>query len=839
MEDDQDTMTQQAVGRRAEARRDAYATLTRHASCALWALSMTRYSSAWAHQAAGILRAVSAHAILTVLGTDPEDAMDDSVRGGSKSGPGSDDGGDGDDSADEDRDDDDSENEDENDDDENDDDDDNGHTANGAIICQQSEAMYRTVLDRLDIPVGNGGTRGCRRAVDALVALWRDLDAHRGASEMVRAYLHTWPPSRGALTCFLRGARRHGYERDIIHDPSARLDVEIDGETDVNGRTLSPAALVGALADVARSAASRRAFDEAQRLRNASAPLCARDRNNVHADDDEKGHSDDEKDDDGDKAAEIEDDDGDVNEEDGDDIQYLVACTSAYTERCDAGVLVGIARGDAANGTGTLFGRACPQGPTARHRDPPPDAPPAIESLPLWLRPYAGFIPALLSVFLDHRAIKHQMSRTRDTFWWDPLCDLASQHDATENANDRDDEDGRADALADPFARHLAQWKRVASAAVASLIRHIEPPGDVPPRVVLRHMHRTTPCSELWYAWIDRDHLERLLAAVAVRHVLSVAALARRPRVETDPAALGPGQRRRRDRKEGASPTTTRRLCPATLAVQARAAIVRSRARVLLDPTSLPPEVADPLALAIWLDECTRAGDPSYGGVCRLHHHRHHGDERLIEVARHWGVEPSPMQMLTPGILCGALARHAVARGLLRGAATHRVPRLVTRVGPPLLTTEEHWAVGQVCAAPENTRFLWIAPDAIDSLVHDTVVREHTQSLCTDPTDASVPYRIVYSNSRPFFSFSRAGAFDGAVEPGSVGDHVRLIIAEANARYNVTPDESPPHVATLETRVQVLLAVATVRSGLAIRPADLADAGTAAALIGPLAALFP
>lgn len=194
--------------------------------------------------------------------------------------------------------------------------------------------------------------------------------------------------------------------------------------------------------------------------------------------------------------------------------------------------------------------------------------------------------------------------------------------------------------------------------------------------------------------------------------------------------------------------------------------------------------------------------------------------------------------MLTPSILCGVLARHAVAHGLFRGAVAHRLPRPMARVGPPLLTTEEHWAAGQVCAVPEGRRFLWIAPGAIDSLVRDTVVREHTQSLCADPTDASVPYRIVYCDSRPFLSFSRADALDGTVEPGSVGDRVRLIVAEANARYNAAPDESL-RAATLETRVQVLLAVAAVRSGLAICPADLAGAGTAAALLGPLAALFP
>jgi hypothetical protein len=731
------------------------------------ALEATRHSSAWVGEAAAILRAVSAHPILATQ------------AGGSTS--------------DDDNDDDDDDND--------DDDDDSGGTdedSQNTESVEDTEQRYREVLGALGIPVGDG-VRGCDRAVDALVGLWKDLDADHDAMAMVRAYIQYWPPSRKALSWFLADARQScddSAETDSNNNNNSNNSDSSDGGGGGNCRAPS---LVEALGNVARLAARKRAFAEAQRfaLYTTTASLCAS----------------------------------------VDDAQYLIVCTQGYAyHEYDMGVLVAIARGEAANGAGTLLGRAYRQGGIFEDADLPPV--PVLGSLPLRLQPYVGFVPALLAVALDHRAVCDDGAQSaRDFVRKDEEEDYSGNDDMRSWDND-DEEDIRDELVLDnpePFPRYPAHWHDAASAAVASLMIPAVSPVDVPPCVILKHIPMAYTRRVARYAWVTEGELERLLAAIAGQHALSIVGLARRtvhprPPVETGQHVIYIGRRRHgkaKEKRPAARPVHT--FCPKTLAVQARDAAVRSRTRVALDPASLPYEIANPLALAIWVDECTIAGAAAAtDDSCARH-----SAERLLDVARCWGVGPSPAQLQTPRILCGALARHAVARALsVDGARV--MPESVTRIGPPLLTTAEHEAIVEVCTAPKARRFLWTTSDDIGALVRSVLWADLWLTRIKSNEPPSDGSEIDFFNIDPdedLFAF----------EAGAVAERVRAILIDANEQHNARPVERTRarRRRTVETRVQVMLAIAAVRSGLVVRAADLADAGSAAALLAPLDALFP
>lgn len=82
----------------------------------------------------------------------------------------------------------------------------------------------------------------------------------------------------------------------------------------------------------------------------------------------------------------------------------------AYHEY-DMGVLVSFARGEAADGAGTLLGRAYRQGGIFKDADLPPV--PVLGPLPLRLQPYAGFIPARSSPLFSTIAPSTTMAHSR------------------------------------------------------------------------------------------------------------------------------------------------------------------------------------------------------------------------------------------------------------------------------------------------------------------------------------------------------------------------------------------------------------------------------------------
>ena len=441
--------------------------------------------------------------------------------------------------------------------------------------------------------------------------------------------------------------------------------------------------------------------------------------------------------------------------------------------RDEGAILVHVARGDAAGGAGTLVGRMCRQYPIENVFAFDRLGVPTGASLPPPVRPYAGFVPVLLAAVLD--------------------------------AQDEDE--------TDYFSQSPDIWRRTPCIAVRSLMRVAASPAAIPPTVMRAHVCTLGFLPGTRYAWLGGHELLRLLAAAAGSHVAS---LARLVPAHADTVAVASDEhhdddtrvdhgRGRKLRYDGVT-TTRRSACLPTLAAQSRAAIVRSGARVPL--ALLPTEVADPLAFDIWLAECA-AADAAWNGSSDA---REAADStqtanRLLDVASHWGVQPTAAQEREPYLLCGALAHVAVARGMRGGARF--VPESVARVGLPLLTDDEHAAIAAACAAPKPTRFLWTADPAglVDRVLGDN---EWLSEIGSD------------------LRFRRA-----------VTEPARALVVAANDTHNVRPDH-PSAADAIEPRVQILIAIAALRSGLTdLQVDDLADAGAVSTRLGPLAALFP
>lgn len=709
-------------------------------------------------------------------------------------------------------------------------------------VRAQKEDAYRWVLDRLGIPRGDG-VCGCASALADLVALWEALDADLDAARIARAYLANWPPSRSALGSFLGEMSRACFSRG----PTIRRHRAIVSDT-----SSPPAVLVGALGDTARRAARTRATAEEEWFQNATAVA---------------GHA----------AA--------------GDARYLILCRPALGHY-DMAILVSIARGQAADGTGTILGRMYRRkARTPIDGLPAPLPAPKPECLPPRLRPYAGFIPALLFVILDQCA---ERDRDRDTddeeeyrSWRETMCDDGSEH----NSDDDDDEDSDAQSFwadqikdEDFSSRYPDHWLRAPPlTAVCSLMEPLCCPADIPPRVIETHMLMDGPVNDCRHTWLDECTLERFLSIAASQHALRVFCMVRarygyladmdaRNRDDgdnnddDDGGEIGHHNERGEEPSDGdrdddhesedamiddngddsvnsnsngdqdngeggndnlqgdghecsdyAQYYEIRKRRPPrseTLLSQARHAIARGRARIpLLAAGLLPVEIADPLALDIWLVECERIADAG-DDLCTP---APQSAERLHDVARYWGVEPTAAQMQSPRLLCGALAGQAVTRAMRGGERFD--PASVARVGPPMLTAAEEDAAADIYTAPRGRRFAW-TPDVVD-LVHGAVGAD--------------PWLDDVTGDMPFDD-------DDAI----VG-RACAIVAEANERYNVkadpTQDDANPGTSAprsdIETRIQAVLAIAALRSGLAVSAADLADAGSAAALMAPLDALFP
>ncbi|AGO83350.1 hypothetical protein pdul_cds_1069 [Pandoravirus dulcis] len=631
---------------------------------------------------------------------------------------------------------------------------------------------YRSLLKRLGIPSKRAHAR-CDSAINDLVALWTALRADPDAIATARSCLKVWPPSRTDIV-------------NLIIDtasPCGRVFGTWWRKIALN-KSSSHTALVAALAHAAHASGRRRAMVERRRQRDAAA---------------EGG--------------------GDNND------RYLILCMPCV-QRHDVAVLVRIARGREADEAGNVLGRMYRRKPTTDISDLPPPLPaPAVESLPTRLRPYAGMIPALLLVALS-KSFEHDLCPDTDDeedyeYW---------QNFVRNGGEDDDDYDDYSDGRRlltdkDFFPRYPEHWTREPCDAVCSVIAEaakssIDGTNDsgIPPRVIQAHAPATATLHGARHAWLGECELERLLAVAAAQHALSLFASTRARYgwlADTDT----------RVHEDGPGP---RYICASrtrSLLSQSRSAIVRSEARLASALPSLPVEVADPLAFDVWLAECADARDTTKNGYDDalfevVGDDNTDGDgqspqpaDRLLDVARHWGFEPSAAQIREPRVLCGALARHAVVRAM-PGGDRFAQPPTTPRVGPPLLTTAEHDAIVEVCMGPSHRRFLW-TPD-VDGLIDRVIEDDPWLSEAFGP-DSAAPV-----------------AADVVVR-------VRAVVAEANEQYNVRVDGTTSEANNgIDTHCQILVALAALRSGHDdLCAKHIADGGSARAIGGPLDALYP
>lgn len=441
--------------------------------------------------------------------------------------------------------------------------------------------------------------------------------------------------------------------------------------------------------------------------------------------------------------------------------QYLVMRAGPDVQ--DVAILVSVPYGDAAKGAGTVMGRMHGAGVETPLDDMPSPAP---DTLPPRIRPYAAFIPALLAVVLNAGATDEYGAPSWDTDY----------------------------------------WRRSPLGAVRSFMKPLVSLNAIPPQLALAHLP-DGPMSlrGARYAWLTECALEHLLTLGLGEHAASVALVTptvyeRAAPADSQASAAFGREAKRRDARP-ASPT----FQPPSLGVRAVGAIVRGGSRVPLE--LLPAEVADPLAYGIWRAECASTAvndaDQFVPSPTR---------DRLLDVSRYWGVEPTADQAEYPHLLCGVLAPGAIANGMVGGSRFLR--EHVTRTGPPMLTSPEQVAIDRICAAPKGMRFM----------------REPDPVVLVDGVLASDAWLSETANE------------DALFEEHVIG-RARRLIAQANEVYNVERDESPralpPDAQGVSASAQALAAITALRSGLDVTVDDLSDAGSVCALLAPLNALFP
>lgn len=441
--------------------------------------------------------------------------------------------------------------------------------------------------------------------------------------------------------------------------------------------------------------------------------------------------------------------------------QYLVM--RAGPDVRDVAILVSVAYGDAAKGAGTVIGRMHSAGVEASLDDMPSPAP---DALPPRIRPYAAFIPALLATVLNVGTTDEHGTPS-----WDP-----------------------------------DYWRRSPLGVVRSYMKPLVSFNAISPQLVLAHFP-DGPMSlrGARYAWLTECALEHLLTLGLGEHAASVALVTPTVYERAAPADLTVGASfGREDKRRDARPPSST-VQPPSLGARAVDAIVRAGSRVPLE--LLPAEVADPLAYGIWRAECASTAvndaDQFISSPTR---------DRLLDVSRYWGVEPTAEQVGYPHLLCGELAPGAIANGMVGGSRFLR--ERVTRTGPPMLTSPEQVAIDSICAAPKGMRFM----------------REPDPVVLIDGVLASDVWLNEIANE------------DALFEERIIG-RARRLIAQANEMYNVERDESPRapplDAQGLPASAQALAAITALRSGLDVTVDDLADAGSVCALLAPLDALFP
>lgn len=689
---------------------------------------------------------------------------------------------------------------------------------------------YKGLLGRLGIPRTKDLAR-CERAITRLAALWEALCADRDALDTARVYLDIWPPTRSAIATLSHKVSSSAYAK-VGHKDDCPRAVAHSGPSAVT-----------ALGDAVRRC------DPLRRVESCVADTEA------------------------------------VSPTPTDGTRYLILRRRGV-RYYDVAILVAVSQHAGTDSAGTLLGRMLRQEPDEDTDGIDPLPAPARETLPPRLRPYTAFVPALLVAILDHCGVYDPSER--DT-------DLIYEHAVDNGEEDLYEEDpgydGGDDYEAEPFLtasdandffpRHSEHyWTAPLAQTIGALMCDIASPADVPSRIVMTHA-AVPDTLHGQFAWLDERTLLHLLAHLAGRHTLGAFALARSrygpSSVVADDDDDGDGDDdddgdhdkdtvakqqdvvgnntgnivhgdgdgimvRHRDGGHEAVCRHTRCArprAPRALALLSRRAAATAKAHVPID--SLPEQIGDPLALDIWLTNCTNSvlaiANNNNGDNSTTHNDdKGNGGETagpsgdadsLADVARYWGVETTAAQTESPSLLCGDLAPHVVVRtfpGGERFVSMMTSLSMTARVGPPLLTTAECDAIAVACYVSKRSRhrrqpplFVWAAD-----------VQTLAQGIVRDD---------------PWL-----GQFEDK-ELDAVVDRVCVLVAEANEKYNrpkptaATP--SPVAVSpaardeSVDTRVQVLIALAAVRSGVPIDADDLADAHKAAAIGGPLNALYP
>jgi hypothetical protein len=234
---------------------------------------------------------------------------------------------------------------------------------------------------------------------------------------------------------------------------------------------------------------------------------------------------------------------------------------------------------------------------------------------------------------------------------------------------------------------------------------------------------------------------------------------------------------------------------PTTLRGLAEQAIMGA-AGARFDPSVLPDELSGPLAFGLWQSTCMSEApqrDPAGNLV---------GADRLLDVARLWGVEPTETERTRPDLLCASLAPVAISRGAQYRYGRPSLPapqRLAPLFGPPLLRDDERQAWADACAGirgPESDR---ADLDEIVDEVYDDLMR----GFGATAWERWWPAR----------------------------DRVAEIVRAADAYQEGAHGPSPIDKARL--------ALMAIRYGLAIEAGDLVTFEGACAALAPLAILWP
>lgn len=239
---------------------------------------------------------------------------------------------------------------------------------------------------------------------------------------------------------------------------------------------------------------------------------------------------------------------------------------------------------------------------------------------------------------------------------------------------------------------------------------------------------------------------------------------------------------------------------PSLAAIAQGAILATPQAR--FDLSTLPIELAQPLALDLWQRTCG-AETAERDSVGRLI-----GGDRLFDVAAFWGVHPNAAERARPDLLCASLAPAATAYAAQRLSGQWELPAVGIRwppsFGQPDVGEDEREAWKRACGGTVDAT----EGDDMDVLTPaDAVARAYQEIQNTSPeghaqTDADTQAAADL--------VARADAY--ARQHGLAGP---LLLDKAR------------------------LALLSIRFGVPVAPRDLATFGSACAALGPVVVLAP